>query len=176
MLVYLAMIDGPEDRSKFERVYERYKNLMFYRARQILGDDRDAEDAVHEAFVRIANHIEKISGPECPKTRALVVIIVERISINLYNRRKRRGSLPLAEEILSGGDLEGELAEGSAVARAMAALPPRYRELILLKHWQGYSDREIAALLGMTQGNVARTLQRAKEKLRKALKDEGVEV
>ena len=37
-------------------------------------------------------------------------------------------------------------------------------------------DREIAALLGMAQGNVARTLQRAKEKLRKALKDEGVEV
>ena len=34
----------------------------------------------------------------------------------------------------------------------------------------------IAALLGMAQGNVARTLQRAKEKLRKALKDEGVEV
>ena len=77
---------------------------MFYRAKQILGDDRDAEDAVHEAFVRVANHIEKISDPECPKTRALVVIMVERISINEYNRKKRRGRLPLAEELLPGKD------------------------------------------------------------------------
>lgn len=176
MLIYLAMIEGPEERSKFEQIYEKYRALMFYRARQILGDDRDAEDAVHEAFVRVANHIEKISDPECPKTRALVVIIVERISINEYNRKKRRGRLPLAEELLPGEDRMEALEEGSAVARAIAALPPRYRELILLKHWQGYSDREIAALLGMAQGNVARTLQRAKEKLRKALKDEGVEV
>ena len=81
-----------------------------------------------------------------------------------------------AEELLPGEDRMETLEEGSAVARDIAALPPRYRELILLKHWQGYSDREIAALLGMAQGNVARTLQRAKEKLRKALKDEGVEV
>lgn len=45
-----------------------------------------------------------------------------------------------------------------------------------MKHWQGFSDREIGKMLSMSQGNVARTLQRAKEKLREALKEEGVEV
>ena len=113
MLIYLAMIEGPEERSKFEQIYEKYRALMFYRARQILGDDRDAEDAVHEAFVRVANHIEKISDPECPKTRALVVIIVERISINEYNRKKRRGSLPLAEELLPGDLVQLSFADGA---------------------------------------------------------------
>ena len=176
MLIYLSMIQGAEDRSKFERIYEQYRDLMYWRASQILGAGQDAEDAVHEAFVRIANHISKISDPECPKTRALVVIIVERIAINEYRRRRRRGALPLEERLPGGEDLEAAFAQGSAVARAIAALPQRYRELILLKHWQGYSDREIAVLLGMTQGNVARTLQRAKEKLRETLKDEGVEV
>ena len=63
-----------------------------------------------------------------------------------------------------------------AFRRAMARLSPRYRELLLLKHWQGFSDREIGKMLSMSQGNVARTLQRAKEKLREALKEEGVEV
>lgn len=66
--------------------------------------------------------------------------------------------------------------EEEAFSRAMARLSPRYRELLLLKHWQGFSDREIGKMLSMSQGNVARTLQRAKEKLRKALKEEGVEI
>ena len=66
--------------------------------------------------------------------------------------------------------------EEEAFSRAMARLSPRYRELLLLKHWQGFSDREIGKMLSMSQGNVARTLQRAKEKLREALKEEGVEV
>ena len=66
--------------------------------------------------------------------------------------------------------------EGDAVARAIAALPARDRELILLKHWQGFSDREIARLLGMKPGAVSRALQRAKEKLRERLREEGIEV
>lgn len=66
--------------------------------------------------------------------------------------------------------------EEEAFSRAMARLSPRYRELLLLKHWQGFSDREIGKMLSMSQGNVARTIQRAKEKLREALKEEGVEV
>ena len=74
MLVYLSMIEGPEDRNKFEIVYEQYKNLMYYVAYRILREERDAEDAVHNAFVRIAEHIEKISEPVCPKTRSFAVL------------------------------------------------------------------------------------------------------
>ena len=48
--------------------------------------------------------------------------------------------------------------------------------MILLKHWQGFSDREIAGLLGMKPGAVSRALQRAKEKLRERLREEGIEV
>ena len=50
MIIYLAMIDSPEGRHKFEFIYNRYKNLMFYTASKILGDTRDSEDTVHDAF------------------------------------------------------------------------------------------------------------------------------
>lgn len=63
VLVYLSMIEGPEDRNKFEIVYQQYKSLMYYVAYRILREERDAEDAVHNAFVRIAEHIDKISEP-----------------------------------------------------------------------------------------------------------------
>ena len=47
MIVYMQLIDIAEDRSKFERLYEQYKQLMFYTAFQILKRPQDAEDAVH---------------------------------------------------------------------------------------------------------------------------------
>lgn len=90
-----------EEPSKLERIYREYKNLMFYVANQILQNEGDAEDAVHSAFVKLAEVVEKISDPVCPKTQGLVVVIVKRLAINQYNARKRRSGLPL-EEALAG--------------------------------------------------------------------------
>ena len=67
MMIYLQTIDTAEDRSKFEQLYEQYKQLMFYTAFQILKRPQDAEDAVHHAFLSIAENISKISDPDCPK-------------------------------------------------------------------------------------------------------------
>ena len=99
-MLYLQMLPSPSEKDKFEQLYTLYRGLMFYVARRILPGEADAEDAVHNAFVRIAEHIEKISEPVCPKTRAFVVLIVERTAINEYNRQRRRRGLPLEEEAL----------------------------------------------------------------------------
>ena len=49
MFIYLAMIDSPEEKLKFEIIYERYKGLMFYTANSVLGDIRDSEDMMLNA-------------------------------------------------------------------------------------------------------------------------------
>ncbi|MBM6722656.1 hypothetical protein [Pseudoflavonifractor phocaeensis] len=50
MIVYLQMIDTPEDRSKFEQIYLEYRGLMFHVANEILHNEQDAEDTVHQAL------------------------------------------------------------------------------------------------------------------------------
>ena len=60
VLVYMSLMDSADDKSKFERVYQSYKGLMFYTANRILNNPQDAEDAVHTAFVKIAENISKI--------------------------------------------------------------------------------------------------------------------
>lgn len=47
MLIYLAMIESDEDKSKFEIIYDTYKKLMLYEANKILMDTHDTEDVVH---------------------------------------------------------------------------------------------------------------------------------
>lgn len=46
MIVYLSMIETPEDRSKFERLYMEYRDLMYHVAFKILQNEQDAEDTV----------------------------------------------------------------------------------------------------------------------------------
>jgi len=167
MLIYLSLIETDSDKEKFEIIYTEYKALMFHVANNILGDTRDSEDIVHDAFVKVAEIIEKIDTAKCPKTRNLVVTIVERKAIDLYRQRKRRKTISLDEEMInvpSAADLQANQ-DRTPITEEIALLPTRYRELLLLKYDSGFSEREIAALLSMTEANVHKTMQRAKEKL-----------
>ena len=89
MLIYLQVIDAPEDRDQFITLYETYRGLMFYVANQILQNEQDAEDAVHDAFLSVAEHIKKFSRLERHKTKAFLVTIVENKAIDLYRKRNR---------------------------------------------------------------------------------------
>ena len=171
MLVYLAVIDEPMQKTKFETVYHRYRGLMYYVAYRILNNASDAEDAVHDAFIKIAENMKKISDPVCPKNQSYVVTIVENKAIDLYREKQRRNVLPLAEEYIGAApaaEIE-RLAERDTLAAAIASLPPRYHSVLLLRYDCGYSNAEIANILDMTEPNVRKLIQRAKEKLSAAL-------
>lgn len=172
-MIYLQMIDSKEDRSKFEQLYHRYCGLMFHVANKILRSEQDAEDAVHQAFLSILKNFEKISDVECPETRSLVVIIVERKSIDLLRQRSRRPEAELDEEICGW---EVPLPGDGGLADAMAKLPARYREVLMLRFDNGYTTKEIARLFDMKQESVQRLIGRAKERLREILEQEGITV
>lgn len=178
MLIYLAMIDNDEDKSKFEQIYITYKQTMFYVAHKILKDEFLAEDAVHRAFVKIIQNLDKIGEIECPKTKGFVVIIVERCAIDLYRSRKKENLVdinefetfvikevvPIDEEVISQLD--------SPLTRAILALPEHYATIILLKYSHHYADKEIVKLLDLSEENVRKRLQRAKKKLATLLEEE----
>lgn len=71
MLVYLAALDSERERTKFEQVYLTYRQVMFYTANSILHDPQLAEDAVHQAFLRILDHMQNIGEVECPPNQKL---------------------------------------------------------------------------------------------------------
>lgn len=79
MLVYLQMLETEADRTKFEEIYHLYRDLMYVTAFSILHNEHDAEDAVHQAFIKVADNIKKIDDPKCPKSRFYIVAITENI-------------------------------------------------------------------------------------------------
>ena len=89
MLIYLSLLDTQEDISKFELIYNTYKKQMYYTANNILKDNYLAEDAVHNAFLRIIDNLEKIDDVNSHNTKGLIVIIVKNVSIDIYRKNKK---------------------------------------------------------------------------------------
>ena len=153
MLIYLAILELEEDKIKFEKVYEKYRQIMFYVANKILKDDHLSEDAVHNAFLRIIKNIDKIDEVDSPRTKAFIVIIVERIAIDFYRKRKR------------------EKVSESNLAIALAKLNESYFQVLSLKFQYGFSNKEIANALNLGEENVYKRIQRARKKLKEILEE-----
>ena len=167
MLVYLTAIDNPEDQSRFEQFYLAYRGLMFHVACRILQNPQDAEDAVHQAFLSLARcRLPEELGPQA---RTLAATAAEHKAIDLYRARKRRSETELEENLPGCAPPPSD----GTLAGAMAALPPRYREVLLLKYYTGYSAGEIGALLDTPAANVRQLIARAKKKLAAELAERG---
>lgn len=166
---YLLLLETDDDQAKFEQLYQTYKGLLFYVANQILHNEQDAEDCVHQAFLAIIENLDKISEVRCPKTRAYVVIIVERKALDWLRKNRREWAADM-EGTFYG--VEIPLPGDGGLADAMASLPANYRELLLLRYDNGYSSREMAKMLGMTHDAVRKQLWRAKQMLQGRLETE----
>lgn len=171
MLVFTQMLEAPDERLKIEEIFHTYGNLMFHVANKILNNDHDAEDAVQQAMFAIYQNLEKFSEIKCPQSRSFIVTIVERKAIDLYRAKQRNAVVPFEEEFINvpAPSVVDAAAERTDLAKAMALLPTRYRELLFLKFDNGYSEWEIAVMCSMTEANVKKTIQRARKKLESIL-------
>lgn len=174
--VYLSMLEGIEDKRRFESLYLLYRQHMYAVAYKILNNVYDAEDAVHQAFLRIADNFSKIGDIDCPKTKAYTVIIVRNVAIDIYNRNKKRSTNSISIDTEVGSTITDDSTldevDYRTLVSSIAHLPDIYKDVLYLKHIQGYGNEEISSLLGISKDAVYKRLQRAKALLYQLLKEE----
>lgn len=171
MLIYLQMIESPEDRSKFEALYLEHREYMYRVAFSILNNPQDAEDAVHYAFVKTAENIKKIDNPMCLKTRGYLVTIVRNGAIDIYRKKKAHPFVEYNDALTS---MQIEYDGNNRVTYNIFKLPERQRAILILKYQHGYELKEIAKMLNITYRNALQIEQRAKAKLRLLCEEEGI--
>ena len=171
---YLTLIDTDEDKLKFTDLYKQYRHLMFYVARRILGDEHLSEDAVQEAFLRIAKNFHKIGEVPCPQTRNFVVIITRNVAITMasHNNKNDIDTYTTMEESSASDDIF-ETISNKILVECILKLPEIYRDPLYLYHLYGYSFREIANLLSIPVETAKKRVQRARHLLRGFLEKEG---
>lgn len=171
--LYLAMLPAEETRDKFEQLYYAYRNLMFVVAQNILDDPQLAEDAVHNAFLKIIPYFERIGDIEGHHTKSFMIIVSEGAAVNLYNQRKKDQwvSLDITDFLpgLSVEDGVDEITETNLAAedllQRIRQLPENYRYVLLLKYIHELDDHEIAQLLEIKPATVRQRISRAKATL-----------
>lgn len=144
---------------------------MLRLALRVLGEEHDAEDAVHDAFESVAHNLGRLDAPEDPRTRGYIMVITERKAIDLLRLRRKHEASELDED---AGSIEFPDTGEHGLAWCMTKLPPRYREILLLRFVYGYSMRETAELMDIPFTTVGKLSQRAKERLYDICRAEGV--
>jgi len=152
---------------QFRLLVERYQRPLLAYLTGRLGNSLEAEEAAQESFVRAFLSLEKLRQPE--SFYAWLLGIASRVLKEQFRALQRRHREREAAKAL--------LEEGAAppeecpLEEAIAALPESYRQVILLRYYQGLSCQEIGQRLGMPLGTVTKTLSRAYALLRQELKD-----
>ena len=171
LAIFLQIVDTPQEQTKFEKLYHRYKNLLFYVAYNALEDYEDAEDAVNETFFRVAKNFSKIGEIECHETRNFLVIIIKNISIDLLRKRKAFTGELNEEQPVRGyaGTDENTPEKLRDVVDVLKEMPANYRDVVWLIGVAGYRAVEIAAFLGVSPETIRKRLHRGREMLKKRL-------
>ena len=172
LTVCMTALESAEERRLFEDVYRACCGRMLALARRRLSTQADAEDAVQQSFLALAEHFSRLAKLPETQLEAYLVVTVERKCIDILRQQARRDGVPFDENTV----LVTPPPCGDPVADAMGRLPPRCREALLLRYGCGYSTRETASLLELSFAAAQKLLQRAKAALRQELEKEGLTV
>lgn len=169
LLIRIADGDPAASRALVARKLPRILGL----AQRMLGDKTEAEDVAQEAFLRVWRQ-----APKWRPGQARFDTWLHRVSLNLcYDRLRRRREIitddpPQVVDDGPGPDrgLEAE-DTGRRVGQALAKLPDRQREAVVLCHYQELGNIEAAAVMGVTVEALESLLSRGRRTLRTALAD-----
>lgn len=171
---YLAMLDTPEEKSKFEVLYKEYRSTMYNHARGILKDKYLAEDSVHNAFMKLIKNLEKINEIKCKETRNYLVILVRGTAIDIYNKNKNIVPIEDLDDVdtLDLPELIESRLERKRVFEIISNMDDKYSDILMMKLFYDCSNEEISQFLDITPEHVSVRFFRAKEKLKKLIMEE----
>ena len=165
------------DKAAFSRLIRRHQKRLFRFIYGLTGNFDMTEDIVQEAFVKAYNAIQSFKTDY--EFYPWLATIARNTAYNMIHREERKESLNSLQE--KGYNPEtGELGPMEQLLdkesqqrffKAVLALPPTYRTVFVLRHFEDMDYSEIASYLKIPPGTVNSRLYRARKLLTEALED-----
>jgi RNA polymerase sigma-70 factor (ECF subfamily) len=162
------------DPSAFAEAYRRVGGALYGTALRMLGRPDEAEDAVQDTFLSFYHHAERVLETQ---GRAWLRRVLVNRCLDRIRARKRRPEDALDEAVAAPALLRSAGSGSTAperldLGRAVRRLPERARLVFVLHDAEGLGHREIAELMGISEGTSKSQLFRARELLRGWLGEE----
>ena len=167
---------------RFEQLALKHLEAAYNLAFWLVRSRPDAEDVVQDAYLRALRAFQNFHGEDM---RPWLLAIVRHTAYRWLNNRRRAGNVISIEEAYEAAttrapaepadhapNAEARLigaVEQDYVVRALAELPPTFREVVVLREIEGLSYRDIAKVTGVPIGTVMSRLARGRRDLRQAL-------
>lgn len=151
-------------RSEFEKFVVSVRPALHSRAVSIIGDADAADDVVQDCLLKLWSMRQSFDEYNSPE--ALALTITHRLSLNVV--RGRRSTVEICDEILSDHEDSPEQKaindeRVQSVNSVMSMLPDAQQAIITMRHIEGLSNGEIAAIIGSNEGAVRTALSRARK-------------
>ena len=165
----------PANRARFESTVLAHLDAAYNLARWLTRDESAADDAVQEACLRAYRFFDSQSGPS---TKAWFMTVVRHTCLDWLKDRNRYALHDSYDDEVHGmaaaerdapDAAAGRAADASHVRACIAALPPEYREVIVLRELEEMSYREISAIVDVPIGTVMSRLSRGRDLLQQKL-------
>ena len=162
------------DNSAYDELVGRHQKLLYNYCYRMLGNADDASDVVQEAFVNAYRALARFRIDA--SFGAWLHRIAHNLCVDKHRARGRAGHCSIddacdagcepADDDMSPPEL-AQLSElGETLQKAIMELPPKYRSVVIMRHFQGMSIREISEALKIPEGTVKANLHRARSILR----------
>ena len=162
------MANDQEQRTKFQQWVVPYLDAAYNLAMWLSREARDAEDIVQEASLKAFQNLHRFDGRE-PRAWFFAIVRNEFYSLSRQRHRAAHEDIDHIPELPS----TNRSPEANAIAEAdreqiwksLGVLPPEYREVLVLREFEGFSYREIAEMSAIPIGTVMSRLSRARAQL-----------
>lgn len=141
---------------------EKYAQMLFRICFCILGNKQDAEDALQDTFVKYLTKAPDFDTQDYEK--AWLIKVATNISKNIQMLKIRRSAVNI-DDMHSVGVQE----EDSQVFEAIMNLPVKYKIVMVLHYIEGYSSKEIAEIIYVSDDAVRKRLQKGRDLLKKEM-------
>lgn len=148
-------------------LYDRYKRAMYTLAYRLTSDFDEANDVLQDAFLDVFRKLENYRG-EATLGAWIRAIVVRKA----YRKLEKPKMWQLIEEIPEETSVDwGDAINAEYLEKAIQALPEGFRTVFVLIEVEGYTHKEVAEILSISEGTSKSQLFYAKKRLREMLKN-----
>lgn len=167
---FLAMLETEEDRQNFAILYEQCNEKIEQKAKQLLKNQQDMEDAVQNTYMQIIRHFEKVYKISCNEWIFWCISIVKNEAYMIL--RKKQKTVPF-ENWDAVTDDSVLISSYKDIVSLFRRIPETYRAALEMKLLLDYSGNEIAQHLGISESAANTRISRGRMLLRELAEKEG---